>query len=100
MPKRRRHQPGKYKSKSDNDNFRMFNGTKPLAVFQAENGLWGVKDGEGNVVIDSNYIKAQTNNEKNQNIVRLISHNEVLMVTPNDCDILSWIDEDLWYKNE
>lgn len=78
----------------------MFNGTKPLAVFQAENGLWGVKDGEGNVVIDSNYIKAQTNNEKNQNIVRLISHNEVLMVTPNDWDILSWIDEDLWYKNE
>ena len=99
MPKRRRHQPGKYKKKA-NDEYNMFNGPKPLTTYQAENGLWGVKDGVGNVVIAPNYIKAHTNNEKNQNIARLISHNEVLMVTPNDWDILSWIDEDLWYKNE
>ena len=47
MPKRKRHQPGKYKPKPEIGP--NFIGTKPLTLFQAENGLWGVKDGDGNI---------------------------------------------------
>ena len=100
MPKRRRHQPGKYKAKSENDNFRMFNGTKPLTVFQAENGLWGVKDGLGNIEIEPKYKKVPIEHDNDNNIVRLVSLSTVIEVTQDDWDIISWIDEDLWYKNE
>ena len=37
MPKRKRHQPGKYKPKPEIGP--NFIGTKPLTLFQAENGL-------------------------------------------------------------
>ena len=50
MPKRKRHQPGKYKPKPEIGP--NFTGTKPLTLFQADNGLWGVKDGNGNVEIE------------------------------------------------
>ncbi len=49
MPKRKRHQPGKYKPKPETGP--NFTGTKPLTLFQADNGLWGVKDGNSNVEI-------------------------------------------------
>ena len=47
MPKRRRHQPGKYKPKPEIGP--NFTGEKPLTLFQADNGLWGAKDGAGNI---------------------------------------------------
>ncbi len=49
MPKRRRRQPGKYKPKEPLKP--NFTGTKPLTLFQAENGLWGAKDGDGNIYL-------------------------------------------------
>ena len=56
MPKRRRHQPGKYKPKPEIDP--NFTGTKPLTLFQADNGLWGAKDGDGNIEIEPVYRRA------------------------------------------
>lgn len=97
MPKRRRHQPGKYKPKVENNDFRMFNGPKPLTLFQAENGLWGVKDGKGNIEIEPLYQRVLT---KDKNIVRLVSPSTVIEVTPDDWDIVSWIDEELLYGDE
>ena len=88
MTKRRRHQPGKYKGKYKAKSDRMFNGTKPLTVFQAENGLWGVKDGLGNIEIDPKYKKVPIEHDNDNNIVRLVSHSTVIEVTQDDWDII------------
>ena len=56
MPKRRRHQPGKYKPEPEIDP--NFTDTKPLTLFQADNGLWGAKDGDGNIEIEPVYRRA------------------------------------------
>ena len=47
MPKRKRHQPDKYKPKPEIGP--NFTGRKPLTLFQDSNGLWGAKDGDGNI---------------------------------------------------
>ena len=71
MPKRKRHQPGKYKPKPEIGP--NFTGTKPLTLFQADNGLWGVKDGNSNVEIEPKYQRAeQTEDDKALGIVRRI----------------------------
>ena len=54
MPKRRRHQQGKYKPKQPIEP--NFVGPKPLTLFQPGNVLWGAKDGNGNIEIEPIYI--------------------------------------------
>ena len=56
MPKRRRHQPRKYQPKTEYGP--NFTGPKPLTLFQADNGLWGAKDGYGNIEIEQVYRRA------------------------------------------
>lgn len=91
MPKRRRHEPGKYKPKPETEIKPNFTGPKPLTVFQAENGLWGAKDGEGNIEIEPRYqLAPQTDEEKASNSHRLCAIDEVLLVTPDDWDLLCW----------
>ena len=89
MPRRRRHQPGKYKPKPELGP--NFTGPKPLTLFQAENGLWGAKDGAGNIELEPIYERIeQTEDEVRNNAVRLASHDCVLIVTPDDWDILAF----------
>lgn len=93
MPKRRRHQPGKYKPKSEIKP--NFTGTKPLTIFQGENGLWGIKDGNENIVFESLYRRIeQTEEQKQRNEVHLASYDTVLSVTPDDWDIVAWVSLD------
>lgn len=95
MPKRRRRQPGRYQPKPEI--LPNFTGTKPLSLFQAENGLWGAKDGDGNIVIEPEFLRGeQTELERDNNAVRLVSKDTVLMVTPNDWDIISWLASDFF----
>ena len=56
MPKRRRHQPRKYQPKTEYGP--NFTGPKPLTLFQADNGLWGAKDGYGKIEIEPVYRRA------------------------------------------
>lgn len=88
MPKRRRHQPGIYKPKPHPELEPNFTGPKPLTLFQTGNGLWGAKDGEGKIEIGPIYRRLeQTEEDKKRNIVRLVSRNEVLIVSPDDWDV-------------
>mgnify|MGYP005906173083 CR=1 FL=1 len=93
MPKRRRHQPGKYKPKSEFGP--NFTGAKPLALFQADNGLWGAKDGDGNIEIEPVYKRAeQTESDNLQGIVRLVAYDHVIAVSPDDWDLLAFFSPD------
>lgn len=93
MPKRKRHQPDKYKPKPEIGP--NFTGTKPLTLFQADNGLWGVKDGNGNVEIESKYQRVEkTEDDKKLGIVRLIAYDHVLSVSPDDWDLLAFFSPD------
>ena len=93
MPKRNRHQPGKYKPKPEIGT--IFIGTTPLTLFQADNGLWGVKDGNSNVEIEPKYQRAeQTEDDKALGIVRLIAYDHVLSVSPDDWDLLAFFSPD------
>lgn len=93
MPKRKRHQPGKYKPKPEIGP--NFIGTKPLTLFQADNGLWGARDGNGNVEIEPKYQRAeQTEDDKELGIVRLIAYDHVLSVSPDDWDLLAFFSPD------
>ncbi|MBD5329486.1 MAG: hypothetical protein HDS03_06345 [Bacteroides sp.] len=95
MPKRRRHQPGQYKPKPTPEITPNFQGPTPLTLFQGPDGLWGAKDGEGNVEIEPKYQRAeQTEEEKKRNAVRLVSRGEVLSVTPDDWDLITWFSSD------
>lgn len=97
MPKRRRHLPGNYKPKTGRDLVPNFTGTKPLTLFKAETGLWGAKDGDGNIELEPIYNRLeQTEEEKRQNAVRLASKDTVLLVTPDDWDIISWISSEFF----
>lgn len=101
MPKRRRRLPGKYKPKTEPEIAPNFTGTKPLTLFQAENGLWGAKDGDGNIELKPIYRRIeQTEEEKMQDAVRLASADTVLLVTPDDWDILSWISSEFFEKDD
>lgn len=93
MPKRKRHQPGKYKPKSEIGP--NFTGRKPLTLFQTHNGLWGAKDGDGNIEITSIYQRAeQTESDNQQGIVRLVAHDHVIAVSPDDWDLLAFVSPD------
>lgn len=99
MPKRKRHQPGKYKPKPEIGP--NFIGTKPLTLFQAENGLWGVKDGDGNIEIAPEYRRIeQTEDQKLRNEVYLASKDTVLSVTPDNWYIVAWFSSDFFEGNE
>lgn len=93
MPKRRRHQPGKYQLKTEYEP--NFTGQKPLTLFQADNGLWGSKDGAGNIEIESVYQRAdQTEADRQQGVVRLVAHDHVIAVSPDDWDLLAFLSQD------
>lgn len=89
MPKRKRRLPGNYKPQTEIPP--NFTGPKPLTLFQAENGLWGAKDGDGNIEIQPEYRRLkQTEEQKLKNEVCLASHDTVLSVTPDDWNIAVW----------
>ena len=93
MPKRKRHQPGKYKLKPEIGP--NFTGRKPLTLFQAANGLWGAKDGIGNIEIEPIYQRAdRTEADWQQRVVRLVSHDHVIAVSPDDWDLLAFLSPD------
>ena len=95
MPKIRRHQPGKYKEKSPKELEPNFKGVKPLTVFQAENGKWGAKAGDGSIEIPAVYeLLPQTEEEKKIQRFKLGNQFEVIMVTPEDWDLLAFYSPD------
>lgn len=98
MPKRRRRLPGKYKPKPElPPNFSV---PRPLTLFQAEDGLWGAKDGAGNIEIEPIYHRLeQTEEQKLRNEVHLVSHDTVLSVTPEDWDVVVWMSAD-WFEKD
>lgn len=99
MPKRRRHQPGVYKPKPELPP--NFTGTKPLSLFQGDNGLWGAKSGDGIIELEPIYQRLeQTEEEKQRNEVRLASRDTVLSVTPDDWDIISWLSSEFFEKDD
>ena len=98
VPKRRRHQPGKYKPKTELPS--NFTGPKPLTLFQAENGLWGAKDCNGNIELEPIYNRIeQTEEHKLRNEVHLASRDTVLSVTPEDWDIVAWFSSEFFEKD-
>lgn len=92
MPKRRRHQPGRYQPKPEIGP--NFTGTKPLTVFQGEDGNWGVKDGDGNIVCEPIYRIGQTEEGRANNSYILGNGFEVISVSPDDWDILAFYSVD------
>lgn len=93
MPKRKRHQPGKYQPKPEIGP--NFTGPKPLTLFQADTGHWGAKDGDGNIEIAPIYQRAeQTESDNQQGIVRLVAHDHVIAVSPDDWDLLAFFSPD------
>ncbi len=99
MPKRRRHQPGKYKPKTELPP--NFQGIKPLTLFQNADGLWGAKDGNGNIELEPIYTRIeQTEAQKLRNEVHLASHDTVLSVTPDEWDIVAWFSSEFFEKDE
>lgn len=93
MPKRKRLQPGKYQPKPEIDP--DFTGPKPLTIFQADNGLWGAKNGDENIEIEPVYQRTeQTATDNLQGIVRLVAHDHVIAVSPDDWDLLAFISPD------
>ena len=95
MPKIRRHLPGKYKEKSPKTLQPNFIGVKPLTVFQAENGKWGAKAGDGSIEIPAVYeLLPQTEEEKKIQRFKLGNQFEVIMVTPEDWDLLAFYSPD------
>lgn len=99
MPKRRRHQPGKYKPKQPIEP--NFVGPKPLTLFQSGNVLWGAKDGNGDIEIEPIYRRLeQTEEQKISNEVLLISQDIVLFVTPYERDVVSWFSSEFFERDD
>ena len=95
MPRIRRHLPGKYKEKSPKELQPNFTGVKPLTVFQADNGKWGAKAGDGTVEIKPEYeLLPQTEEDKKINRFKLGNQFEVLEVTPDDWELLAFFSND------
>lgn len=93
MPARKRHQPGKYKPKPEP--LPNFSGVKPLTLFQGDYGLWGAKDGDGNIEIAPIYQRAElTESDNQQGIVRLVARDHVIAVSPDDWDLLAFFSPD------
>lgn len=90
MPKRRRRQAGRYKKQGG---AQYPEASLPLLLFQAENGLWGVKDVEGNIEAEALYHRApQSAAEKAGQLQRLIHHHgtEVLLFSSEGCELLCY----------
>lgn len=99
MPKQKRHQPGKYQREDKSGFIPDFADRKPYTLFRSDNGLWGVKNGDGAIEIEPVYYRAeQTDWEREHEAVRLVSKNDVLIVTPDGWVIQAWISEDLTNK--
>ncbi len=99
MPKQKRHQAGKYPREDKSGFTPDFADHKPYTLFRSDNGLWGVKNGDGAIEIEPAYYRAeQTDWEREHEAVRLVSKNDVLIVTPDGWDIQAWISEDLTNK--
>ena len=95
MPKRKRHLPGKSKEQSSKAFQPNFTGVKPLTVFQAENGKWGAKAGDGTLEIQAVYeLLPQSDEDKKINRFKLGNQFEVLEVTPDDWDLLAFFSPD------
>ncbi len=92
MPKQKRHLPGNYKPKSQETPIRNANGPAPLAVFQGENGLWGVNDANGNIELEPIYHRIENHPYQTApNVVILSNDSEVISVSPEDWDLLSFV---------
>lgn len=92
MPKRRRHLPGNYKPKPEQPTTRNASGPAPLTLFQGEDGRWGAKDGDGNIEIQPIYRRINDHHYKvGPDEVILASDNEVLSVSPDDWEVLSFV---------
>ena len=99
MPKRKRHQPGKYKPKPEIEP--NFTGQKPLTLFQADNGLWGAKDGAGNIELEPVYQRLeQTEEQKLRDEVLLVSNDTILSVSSDDWDIVVWFSSEFFEKDD
>ena len=95
MPKIRRHRPGRYKEKSPKAIQPNFTGVKPLTVFQADNGKWGAKAGDGTIEISPVYeLLPQSEEDKKINRFKLGNQFEVIEVTPDDWDLLAFYSPD------
>ncbi len=91
MPKQKRHLPGNYKPKQQEAPIRNANGPAPLALFQGENRLWGVRDANGNVEIKPIYNRIENHPYQTApDVVILSDGSEVISVTPDDWDLLSF----------
>lgn len=91
MPKRKRHLPGNYKSKQQTEPIRNANGPAPLTLFQGEDGLWGARDANGNIEIQPIYQRLENHPyHTDPNTVILTNTSEVLSVSPDDWDLLSF----------
>lgn len=98
MPKRR-DRPGKYKPKPAL--LPNFQGVKPLTLFQGANGLWGAKDGNGNIELEPVYRRLeQTEDQKRHNEIYVASHDTVLSVTPDDWNIVAWFSSEFFEEDE
>lgn len=99
MPKQKRHQPGRYQREDKSGFIPDFSDRKPYTLFRSDNGLWGVKNGDGEIEIEPVYHRAeQTDWDREHEAVRLVSKNDALIVTPYGWDIQAWISEDLTNK--
>lgn len=70
-----------------------------MTLFQAENGLWGAKDGNGNIELEPIYERiVQTEEGKQLNELRIASRDTILSVTMDNWDIVSWFSSELFEK--
>lgn len=99
MPKQKLHQSDKYQREDETGFIPDFSGRKPYTLFRSDNGLWGVMNGDGEIEIKPEYYRAeQTDWERKHETTRLVSKNDVLIVTPDGWDIQAWISEELTNK--
>ncbi len=95
MPKRKRHLPGNYKPKQQSEPIRNANGPAPLTLFQGEDGLWGVRDAAGNIELHPIYQRLENHPYQSApNTVILSNASEVLSVSSDDWDLLSFASPD------
>ncbi len=90
MPKRRRHLPGNYKPKQDKP-IRNASGPAPLSLFQGEDGLWGVRDADGNIEIKAIYHRIEDHHYPTApDVAILATDSEVISVSSDDWDLLTF----------
>lgn len=95
MPKRRRHLPGNYKPKPQEVPIRNATGPAPLTLFQGEDGLWGVRDADGNIEIKPVYRRIENHHYQTApEVAILASDSAVISVAPDDWDLLTFFSPD------